>query len=141
MNALYFFIFFVMIALQIYFSISSKKLGLILPVISFLFSIGVCIWFALYGPIINVYTITMDDGRSYNFETIEEANKFISSNKDKKVVEFSNVNDEKLLSVPGEYFSSVSRLFFGTNIITLILLAIYFGFKKLRRKHVEHINV
>lgn len=123
-----------LICLQFILSRQPKKfLGLILPLLSFLMSIIICICFSF--SIINEkeYTITLNNGDYYSFTTIEEFENF------KDTLSPDDIASENLLTNGGEnvsssvYIFSIIKLGAGVNVITLIMLLIYASQSRIRK--------
>ncbi len=104
----------------------------IIPAISFLFSIGFCIWFAFYGFADEGHTVDLTDGSTHHFQTVEEADAFITSVDKHSIQDVYHVR-----RVPGSIASGIVRLFFALNIFTLFLILIfwsrYWGYKRNQR--------
>lgn len=108
-----------------------RYLGLILPSLSFLISVFLCVYFVVTIPVGQLYTITTVNGESYYFDTVEEMEEY------KNTLDENDIVAEEITNDSGENASailiSVLRLGGGINIITLILLLIYRSKRYVRR--------
>lgn len=126
MNPFIVIIIIVLTCLQFILSRQPKKiLGLILPLLSFLISIIICICFSFSITNEKQYTITLNNGDYYSFTTVEEFENF------KDTLSSDDIASENLVTNGGEnvspitYFLSILKLGAGVNLITVVMLLIY----------------
>lgn len=112
----------------------NKRWGLLLPAVSLVASIAVCICFFLSSFKGDPYTITLTDGTSRSFATAEQAEAFQNTLEEGELAGFEHVSVENTFH---SRFLSVARLFFGVNFITLFLLFLYWYNRKYRKQNQE----
>lgn len=122
----------IVVDLQRYLSKKPNRwLGLILPAVSFVFSIGFCI-FVLFGAIGEKHMVNMADGSSYSFETQQQTDAFLSTVDSQDILDVFHISAVQP-KVMGVVIPSPVGLFLSLNIITLLFLMIYFRYKRYRR--------
>lgn len=105
----------------------------LLPALSFVASILLCIVFALFGSVTWQCTMITTDGKEYVFETEAEAEAFRQTLDEDDIVSETVIQPAREGSDMQSYVIYILRLFFSTNVVTIILLLIYWR----QRKHLE----
>ncbi len=113
---------------------AQKYAGLLLPCLSFIFSIIFCLWYTMNEMDNERYIVDTQEGTSYAFQTQKEANEFVSTLGNGELISSSRVL--ALDSSPSAYALGYVRTFLGANIYTVILLSIYFGFKRYGKRKI-----
>ena len=109
----------------------NKYLGLIIPIIIFIFSIILCVSFSSIWK--DKYIITTNSGKEYTYQTENEVKA--------KVAEIEKVEmgfDVKLVHYPRKELSTIVFYFISINICTIVLIIIY---ANARKKTKDNINM
>ena len=110
-----------------------KFLGLMLPLLSFLMSIVVCICFSFSVNHEKEYTITLHNGDYYSFTTVEEFENFKDTLFPDDIASENLVTNGGKNASPATYFLSVLKLGAGVNLMTAVLLLIYVSQSRIRK--------
>jgi len=94
----------------------NKWLGLIIPLVFFLFSIMSVLGYSMYSTTTSTSVLEAIDGVIVNKETIEAQTENLSN---------------------GEILTTIIPVFIVTNIPTLVFLIIYSSFRKKKKKNLE----
>jgi len=94
----------------------NKWLGLIIPLLFFLFSIMSVLGYSMYSTTTSTSVLEAIDGVIVNKETIEAQTENLSN---------------------GEILTTIIPVFIVTNIPTLVFLIIYSSFRKKKKKNLE----
>lgn len=108
-----------------YFLSKKKYLGLVIPIIFFLFSIIVCVIFG--GIAKDKYMITTDKGHIYTYQTEQEFETKIAI-----LIKDERGFTTKVIQYPEEKLSNIIICFCFINGINLILISIYVVTNKLK---------
>ncbi|MDO4173127.1 MAG: hypothetical protein Q4D42_00055 [Eubacteriales bacterium] len=103
--------------------------GLILPIVVFAATVVLCVWFFLFGRVSWQCTIETADGQIYTFTEQAEADAFKQTLEEDEIVAETVVQPAKDANTM-TYAIYALRLFFCINIITVILLLIYWRERK-----------
>lgn len=110
-----------------------KLLGLILPSLSFVMSIIVCICFSFSVNDEKEYTITLHNGDYYSFTTAEEFENFKDTLSPDDIASANLVTNGGKNASSATYFLSVLKLGVGVNLMTAVLLLIYVSQSRIRK--------